>query len=69
MEGWIKGGGYINFQQNKEMTIKFMKKIASLNGFLKQVSFSQNVSNNLFIENWSISIENSESSSEEMKKE
>lgn len=45
MEGWIKGGGYMNQIQNKDMTLKYMKKIVSMKGFLKQLSFSQNNGN------------------------
>lgn len=47
VEGWIKGGGYMSPQQNKDMTLKFMKKFTSLSGFLKQLSFGNN-SNKLF---------------------
>ena len=30
----------MNAQQNKDMTLRYMKKLANLSGFLKQVSFS-----------------------------
>ncbi len=39
VEGWIKGGGYMNVAQNKDMTFKYMKKLNNLNGFLKQLSY------------------------------
>ena len=39
VEGWIRGGGYMGAQQNKDMTFKYMKKLVNLIGFLKQLSF------------------------------
>jgi len=38
----------MNEAQNKDMTLKYMKKINSLRGFLKQLSFGNLNSNNLF---------------------
>jgi hypothetical protein len=38
----------MNESQNKDMTLRFMKKINSLRGFLKQLSFSNPNTNNLF---------------------
>lgn len=54
VEGWIRGGGYMNQIQNKEMTLKYMKKIVALKGFLKQLSFSKIGSNILFQEEWNV---------------
>ena len=34
------------------MTIKYMKKINSLRGFLKQLSFSNPIANNIFKQDW-----------------
>jgi hypothetical protein len=53
VEGWIKGGGYMNQGQNKEVTLKFMKKINNLKGFLKQLSFTKN-KNTMFKERWDV---------------
>lgn len=53
IEGWIRGGGYMNQAQNKDMTIKYMKKLNNLKGFLKQLSFTQN-KNMLFKEDWTV---------------
>ena len=30
----------MNAQQNKDMTLKYMKRLANLSSFLKQISFS-----------------------------
>lgn len=58
MEGWIKGGGYMNQIQNKDMTLKYMKKIVSMKGFLKQLSFSQNNGNVVLKEEWMVDFNN-----------
>lgn len=40
------------------MTMKFMKKLLNLNGFLKQLSFSQNSKGGLlFKQEWKVDIE------------
>ena len=39
-------------QQNKDMTLKFMRKITNLHGFLKQMSFSEKSHQGLFKEDW-----------------
>jgi hypothetical protein len=57
VEGWIRGGGYMNQIQNKEMTLKYMKKLANLNGYLKQVEFQEkNKMNLLFKEDWVVDV-------------
>lgn len=57
MEGWIKGGGYMNVVQNREMTLKYMKKLNNLNGFLKQISYADiDKSSLLFKEDWVVDI-------------
>ena len=43
------------------MTLKFMKKILNLKGFLKQLSFSESSKNNLFKENWAVDFLKAES--------
>lgn len=30
IEGWIKGGGYMNLANDKDMTIKYFKKLLNL---------------------------------------
>lgn len=33
--------------QNKEMTLKYMKKLSNLNGYLKQISYIENNKTNI----------------------
>ena len=47
VEGWIKGGGLMNQVQNKEMTMKYMKKLTNIGGFLKLISFGDKLKDNL----------------------
>ena len=43
----------MNVVQNREMTLKYMKKLTNLNGFLKQISFIDiDKSSLLFKEDW-----------------
>lgn len=48
----------MNQIQNKEMTLKYMKKIVSMKGFLKQLSFSQTNPNILLKEQWMVDFNN-----------
>lgn len=48
--------------QNKEMTLKFMKRVLNLKGFLKQLSFSATSKNSMFKENWLVDFSHSEDS-------
>ena len=45
----------MNAYQNKEMTLKFMKKLGNINGLLKQISYT-NSTNKLFQEDWKVKI-------------
>lgn len=44
----------MNQIQNKDMTLKYMKKINTMRGFLKQLSFSSIHTNNIFKEDWGV---------------
>lgn len=47
----------MNVVQNREMTLKYMKKLNNLNGFLKQISYADiDKSSLLFKEDWVVDI-------------
>ncbi len=53
----------MNSIQNKEMTMKYMKKLMHLNGFVKQLSFSENNKEGLmFKQHWEITFVQEEES-------
>ena len=69
VEGWIKGGGYMNQAQNKEMTMKYMKKLTNIGGFLKLISFGDKLKdNNIFKEDWEVFILRNEEQEEKALK-
>lgn len=57
VEGLIKGGGYMNTGNDKEMTIKFFKKLLGLQCYLKEKKFihgDQKGKEIMFQENWEV---------------
>ncbi len=57
VEGQIKGGGYMNVANDKEMTIKYLKKFIALENFLKEKKFingDQKEREMIFKENWEV---------------
>ena len=57
VEGQIKGGGYMNAANDKQMTIKFLKKLLGLENYLKEKKFiqgDQKTKQILFEENWEV---------------
>lgn len=58
----------MNHEQNKDMTLKFMKKINNMRGYLKQLSFTQN-KNIMFKEDWVVHFEEEDEKEEENAKE
>lgn len=48
----------MNQVQNRDMTVKFMKKLMNINGFAKQLEFSSNSKGGLlFRESWKVDTE------------
>ena len=47
MEGLIKGGGYMNFNEDYESTIKNFKKLLMLESYIKQIEYTKISQNNL----------------------
>jgi len=41
VEGLIKGGGYMNANDNRETTVKHFKKLLQLENYLKQKEYSK----------------------------
>jgi hypothetical protein len=57
LDGQIRGGGYMNATNDKEMTIKFFKKVLGLESYLKEKKFmngNQSVREVVFEENWEV---------------